>query len=497
MITIRQYVQNHRYLFWICGIGLIVRLIMGIVLPTGFDEAYYAQYAGHPAWGYFDHPPAVAVTAGIGFWLTGIRNPLTLRLGAILLFLGSSFLLYESTRILFNRKAAVYALLLFHFTPYFVFGVGLFVFPDNALTFFWLLALYSLIRLKQSDNPRWFLVWGAACGLSMLAKYHGILLFGATGILLIFYRDWRHYLVTPYLYIGFIIAALLFMPNLVWNSRHDWITLITQFGKSTSGGINLSLTLFLQGIIVQAGYLLPWIMVILLWVSLDFIRKNTLETRWLIPFIGLPVVIFTLIGATRTILPHWPMPGYLGAVILTGGWLLQRHQKFNSLFMWLSGFITVLAAILFIFQTYTGFFPLQKKNDPTLDGYGWNQVIRKLEERQILTKPGPFILAHKWFTGGQLAFAAGHKYPVTVFNKTAPHGFAFWGKNQSFTGRDAIFITSERFPDDPRQLFGNFFTSVAFIDTVQVKRCGKLAQSFLIWQCRQYNGSYQPPYGER
>jgi hypothetical protein len=497
MNLIRQYYITHRLLFWICGIGLLIRIITGILIPPGFDEAYYAQYAGNLAWGYYDHPPAVALTAGIGYWLTGIWTPLTLRLGAILLFLGSCYLLYEICRRLFNQKAAIFSLLLFHTTPYFFFGMGLFVFPDNALGFFWLLALYSLVRLHQSDNPHWFLLWGASLGLAMMAKYHAVLLAGATGFILLLYREWRHYLRTPQLYLSFIVAMLLFLPNLLWNMHHDWITLATQFGKGTSGGFNLSFTLFLQGVLIQAGYLLPWVMFLLLWATGHYLRKNTPEYRWLIPFILIPVLMFTLIGATRIILPHWPMPGYLGGIILTGCWLSRFQKNFGRNMITISGIVTGLIAILFIVQTYTGIFPLPIKGDPTLDGYGWKQVITTLEEKKVLTGSNQFLLAHKWFTGGQLAFAANSKYPVAVFSEKALHGFAFWTDFSKLAAKDGLFITTERFSDNPQTMYADYFTSITFLDSLQVKRSGRNAEAFLIWQCRGYKNNYQPPYGQR
>jgi hypothetical protein len=494
---IAHYYIINRLFFWICGIGLAIRIIAAALLPPGFDEAYYAQYAEHLAWGYYDHPPAVALTVGFGYWITGIWHPLTLRLGAIFLFLGSSFLLYDGTRRLFSQQAAIYALLLFHTTPYFFAGMGLFVFPDNALGFFWLLALYSLLRLKQSDNPIWFLLWGAALGLGMMSKYHAVLMAGATGFLLLFYQEWRRYLLSPYLYLSIFLALFLFLPNLIWNAQHNWIALTTQFEKGASGGLNLSFNLFVQGILIQAGYLLPWTMVILLWSTGHYAKKNIHENRWLIPFILIPVFIFTLIGATRTILPHWPMPGYLAALILIGDWLLRLKQKYAQVVFTLSGAFTGLAAILFILQTYTGMIPLPEKSDPTLDGYGWQQVITMLEKRQILEKTDQFILAHKWFSGGQLAFAAKQNYPLTVISDTSPHGFAFWTDYQSLAGKDALFIITERFPDDPKQIYADYFATITFVDSLHIYRAGRLAQSFLVWNCLQYNGNYQPPYGQQ
>ena len=41
------------------------------MLPLSADEAYYAQWAQHPDWGYFDHPPMVAWWMAAGRALLG------------------------------------------------------------------------------------------------------------------------------------------------------------------------------------------------------------------------------------------------------------------------------------------------------------------------------------------------------------------------------------------------------------------------------------------
>ena len=68
----------------ILGIGFVVRIIASIFVTPGIDEAYYGVCSFYPAWGFFDHPPVVAITTGIGRWLSGSFSTLSLRFGAIL-----------------------------------------------------------------------------------------------------------------------------------------------------------------------------------------------------------------------------------------------------------------------------------------------------------------------------------------------------------------------------------------------------------------------------
>ena len=51
-----------------CGlfIWFILNLIQSYFVEIHEDEAYYALYGEHLAWGYFDHPPMVGLMAFLG-----------------------------------------------------------------------------------------------------------------------------------------------------------------------------------------------------------------------------------------------------------------------------------------------------------------------------------------------------------------------------------------------------------------------------------------------
>ncbi|MGD8779266.1 MAG: glycosyltransferase family 39 protein [Ignavibacteria bacterium] len=474
-------------------IGTVARIIIGSIVPPGFDEAYYGVYANHLSWGYFDHPPLVAFTAGIGQWLFSSNSYFALRFGAILLFIPSCIVLYETANLLFNKKGAVISLVLINIIPYFTVGMGAFVIPDNALGLFWLVFIYALAKVHLSKNDKWFLLAGACLGFALLSKYHAVLLLGGLGWLLLFNRDWRKYFKSVYLYSSFLIAIVIFLPNIIWNYQHNWISYLLQFGKSASGG-DITLTKFLQGVFVQAGYLLPWMMIILIIVIVKTFKRKDQMFNWLLPFAVFPVLIFTLIGATRQILPHWPMPGYLSAIVLAGGIMSKWKEKSIEWSLVPTGAITILAAILICAQSIFGLIPLDKRGDITLDGQGWEEVIKVLEEENLLNENN-FIFTNKWFTGGEMAYAADGKYLSTVLNHEAPHSFDFWYSPGMLIGKDGIFVSTDRYPFEPDELYKDYFESFELIKRLKTYRSKNEAQVFTIWYCKSLRKLYSSPYG--
>ena len=78
-----------------------LRLVAAAVTPLTFDEAYYWTWSKHLAFGYYDHPPMVALVIRAGTMIAG-DTELGVRLVSVLLALPMSFAVYRSAAILFG-----------------------------------------------------------------------------------------------------------------------------------------------------------------------------------------------------------------------------------------------------------------------------------------------------------------------------------------------------------------------------------------------------------
>ena len=89
---------------------------------------------------------------------------------------------------------------------------------------FWVLTAYLLMRLLRTENPRLWIPIGAAIGLGMMSKY-SMLFFVASIFIGLLLTDARRYLRSRWLWIGVAVSLLVFLPNLIWQIRHDFISL--------------------------------------------------------------------------------------------------------------------------------------------------------------------------------------------------------------------------------------------------------------------------------
>ncbi|MDR5759798.1 glycosyltransferase family 39 protein [Caballeronia sp. LZ035] len=88
----------------------------------------------------------------------------------------------------------------------------------------WVAAAYCMVRVLASDDPRAFIGVGIAVGLGLLTKY--TMSFLAAGIVAgVLLTSARRHLRSPWLWGGVALAGVIVLPHLVWQIRHDFISL--------------------------------------------------------------------------------------------------------------------------------------------------------------------------------------------------------------------------------------------------------------------------------
>lgn len=182
-------------------------------LPLDADEAYYWMYSRQLAWGYFDHPPLIALLIRIG---TGIvSGELGVRLLMPLLSCGALLLLWDLLGRPRKQGDLILLLLLFAAMP--LLQIYAFVAtPDAPLLFFSALFLRIFQRFIERPGWRWAVGMGVVMAALLYSKYHGILLIGLVTLSQI------KLLRQPYFYVAAGLGSLLFLPHLYWQYLHDF-----------------------------------------------------------------------------------------------------------------------------------------------------------------------------------------------------------------------------------------------------------------------------------
>ena len=125
------------------GFFLVFRLLIAATLGLGVDETYTLASARDLSLSYFDHPP-------LHYWLIHATTPWlgegrAARLPFVLLFAGSSWLLFALTRHLFGAQAGVWAVVALNLSAFYTLSGGGLV-PDGPLQFCLLAAALTLAK---------------------------------------------------------------------------------------------------------------------------------------------------------------------------------------------------------------------------------------------------------------------------------------------------------------------------------------------------------------
>jgi 4-amino-4-deoxy-L-arabinose transferase-like glycosyltransferase len=187
------------------------------------DELQVLDDARHLAWGFVAYPPFTPFIERIALGLFG-HSLVGLRMFSVLAQAGALVLTgMIAGELGAKRLAQVVAALAVAVSPLPMFEATEFQYSSFDFLW-WVLIAYLLVRLLKSEDPRWWIPIGAAIGAGLMTKYTmAFYVMGVAGG--VFLTPARRYLRSRYLWYGAGLAVLIFLPNLIWQVRHDFVSL--------------------------------------------------------------------------------------------------------------------------------------------------------------------------------------------------------------------------------------------------------------------------------
>jgi len=226
-------------LLLVAGAKLLIELATNGVYGFQRDEMYYIISGQHPALGYVDYPPVTPLLAWLNTSIFGI-SPWTLRLfpalaGAVVVFLAGPCAREMGA----TRGITILASLLALLSPLLLGANWLFqTVTFDQLT--WLIAIYLLLRIVRTGDARLCIALGVDIGIGLETKLTILALCAGIVVAMLGSRELRPLLRTRYPWIGLIIAAALFAPNVAWQFANAFpsLTYIRNHGAdiANSGG---------------------------------------------------------------------------------------------------------------------------------------------------------------------------------------------------------------------------------------------------------------------
>ncbi|MEP6493982.1 MAG: glycosyltransferase family 39 protein [bacterium] len=370
-------------------IAAVIRLVFAGLIPVFPDEAYYWEWSRRLAPGYFDHPPGIAALIRLGGVLLApfgmSATPLGVRLGPALAGWIAALGTIATARRLAGDAAAFRAAIILSVLPLAAAGLILST-PDSPLLAATAVALYALVRALQSpprsaDSLRWWAMTGAVLGLAFSSKYTSIFLPVAAVAAIAIRPDLRARFREPGPYVACAFAVAVFLPVLLWNSQHGWISFVFQVrhGFSASQGSALlaawkHLGDFFGG---QAALASPILFILLIIAVRASLTRRSDGARFVLGAVAaLSFGFFVYSCLRRRVEPNWPAPAYIPAIVLLATMRFgTRGEK------WLTGGIGLAAALTLVIyaQAVVPILPIPPQKDPIGRAFGWRELTARAD----------------------------------------------------------------------------------------------------------------------
>ena len=334
---------------------------------------------------YYEHPPMIAWLIR-GITMLGGQSEEVLEIGSQLVTLSILTLIYVGTFFLYGRNAALVTLMILCSMPYFTLG-SIFLHITQPFLIFWILSLFLLIRYHSQPGKKWLLLIGIAAGFGALSKYIMLLFYIGLFLHLLLYHKIRREILNPWIYCAGILSLVIFVPVIIWNAQHEWISFRWQLEKGTSGSDFGENTLaFTIGHLILFSPIWAILGALSIWWLRDRLTDGRKAESVITVLSVFPLLFFTVMSFKGSISdPHWANLAYIGIAILLGNELLFQVKRRTIFILITSGLVinaTLIGAIfIHTISPFIDWMPHKLNNFQYLEQHGLpDKTISKLKK---------------------------------------------------------------------------------------------------------------------
>jgi len=409
---------------WTFYLSLLLLSILQAYSTELFDdEAYYWVYAQFLDWGYFDHPPMIALLIKMGISL--FPGELGVRFFIVLMGVATIWLIEKILQP--NDKKLFYVLVLN--TALLQIG-GILAVPDVPLLFFIALFFWAYQRFEEKANGWSALFLAQSIALLLYSKYHGLLI-----ILFTLFSNIQ-LLKRWYTWLVILLSILLFLPHAYWQWQHGFPSIQYQLFERVSPPYRFWFTTdYLLGQLLITGPLTGWL---LIGSALKYRTQTSTEKAMYWSVVGTFLLFFISSFRSRTE-ANWTAMLLVPLIVLAYQYLKQETSLSKWLYRLLPfSLIIVLAIRVFMLLDID---PI--KGVPKDEFHGnkeWAKAIREKANGLPVIFTNSYQMASKyWFYTGDPSFSLNTlRYRRSQYN--------YWPMEQQLIGSKIMVVGSMDMP---------------------------------------------------
>ena len=411
----------------IIGIWLLINLLQAIFTGLHSDESYYWMYSQNLDWGYFDHPPMVALLIYLGHSI--LPGEIGVRL-IIILFSTLTFALILNE--LNERKDFLFvSLFILSFPLIHTHISGFLAIPDNPLLLFVL--LFLLLYKKFLEKSGWInaVLLGVVIAAMIYSKYHAFLVIGFT-----LFSNLRLFK-NKFFYLVVLVSAILLLPHAMWQINNDFPTFKYHLIERAKPFQLKYILPYLSGIILVTG---PLSGILIIWKLRNLKIQNLFQRALIFNIIGF-ILLFFIMSFKNRIEIHW-LAAIIPMVMLLSYPLFREDLKTKKWFVRLAAPVVVL---LLLFRIYLALDIIPNIGNLKITFYNRKSNAKQIKDLAQGKKVGFFnnyaaISNYMFYTGDSAVYLSTPDYRFCQYN--------LWNYEQ-FAEGDHILAIQSKHMDPP------------------------------------------------
>lgn len=401
-----------------------INLLQAFFTEITLDEAYYYQYARDLDWGYYDHPPMVALVIKISQLF--FNGNLGVRFLTVLLFSGNLFLIWKY---LLPQDKASYV------NEFIILSLGLVMMnaysfittPDVPLLFFGTVFFILYKRFTEKQNFWNAVLLGISVALLFYSKYQAVLL-----VFFVVISNLKM-LTKPYIYLAGIVTSLLMIPHLMWHIEHNFPTFQYHLVDRSE---DFEFIYFLEYLPNQFAVFNPFILIPFIFLLFKNKYHNLQEKAYYFVSVGF-LVFFALTSLRGHVEPHWTVIASIPMLILFLQFIKEKPswKKYVRTYVLGSIFLVFLARVVILTNL------LPKTLEFTGKKQKYEALAKKIGKTPVLfTGSFQSTSLYNYFTGNESSTLGSLNVKKTQFD--------IWQREQNYFGK-RVFVEK---PESPKAI---------------------------------------------
>ncbi len=415
-------------LVWGC-----LNLIQARLTPLNNDEAYYWMYSKYLDWGYFDHPPMIALMIKTGYLL--FRNELGVRLVAVLSEIFTLLIIWNLLDQSFRQRSDNVLLFILVIAVLPVINIfGFIATPDSPLLLF--AAVFLLVYKQFSDDEslqNTFLL-GVSIAALMYSKYHGVLL-----ILFVVLSN-LSLLRSKRFYYAAAMALILFLPHIYWQFSNGFPSVKYHLVGRVSGFDPGNVPDYIMNLLIIHN---PFILPVCIWVIIKTKARDKFEKA--LRYIVTGFIIFFFVASFRYhIEPQWTAVASIPLIILLFN-NLGYQSKMSNYLKWVA--ILLLPLVLLARSAVMiDYLPVPYlKNE-------YHNTIKRVKEIEKIAGDRPVIFTNSYQNAAMYSFYTGN-FAHSLNNKDyRKNQYDLWDFEEYVHGKEVLYVPHFLTPSIKSQL---------------------------------------------